>query len=196
MRLLVALLLVLAAGGAAVLYVPGAETAVDDTTTSAVEFAANVTTDATLDTAHLEDEIHEEVNEERRARGLEPLERRGELDTVARGHSRDLLGTGTVGHIGSDGSTVDERVRRAGVNCRAGENVAMEYFDRPVRAPDGDTEVYRTEEEAAESVVARWMSSEGHRENILRESFTTQGIGVAADDEKGETRIIVTQVFC
>jgi uncharacterized protein YkwD len=190
------LLFLLAVGAAGFVYIPGAETVAEETRDGAVDFVMNVTTDPTLDSERLEDEIYQEINEERQARGLDPLDRRDGLDHAARGHSRDLLRTGGIGHTGSDGSDPTDRVRREGVQCRAGENVASNYFDSPVQAPTGETETYRTEAELAESTVEGWMNSRGHRENILLERWDTTGVGVAASAEKGEARVIVTQVFC
>lgn len=187
-----AVLFVLVGG---VLYGAEAVAVAEDTTDRAVDIARNVT-DPQLVEADVEHEIYREINEERRAHGLEPLERHDALDRAARGHSRDLLLSGAVGHAGRDGSDATERVSREGVRCRAGENVAANYFDSRVRGPTGETEMYRTEEELAESTVAGWMNSTGHRENILRERWETTGVGVAASAERGEAKVIVTQVFC
>jgi len=196
MRTRVALLLLLAVGAAGYLYVPGVDNAARETTDRGVDFVTNVTTDPTLDAERLEGEIHEEVNEERRARGLEPLDRRGDLDRAARGHSRDLLLSGRVGHEGTYGSDPTDRVRQEGARCRAGENVLLTYFDKPTTGGSGETERFTTEEELAEASVDDWMNSPGHRENILRESYSTTGVGVAASAEQGEARVLVTQVFC
>jgi uncharacterized protein YkwD len=67
-------------------------------------------------------------------------------------------------HKGSDGSTVADRVKRAGyVYVRVGENIA-----------DG--------QETVEEVMRSWIKSPGHRENILAD-FTEMGAAQAEDDK-------------
>jgi uncharacterized protein YkwD len=40
------------------------------------------------------------------------------------------------------------------------------------------------------------MNSTGHRENILRPFWESEGIGVAIEDVNGQTRVYATQNFC
>lgn len=176
-----------------VAFVPGASSAVS----SGVEFVDDATAAKALDTRGVETRIHEQVNEQRDGRGLGELERRDALDRAAREHSRDLLEADRVSHTGSDGSDPSDRVRAEGVQCRAGENVAQTWFLRTVREEwGGATFRHENETELATGVVSGWMVSDGHRENILRESYSTTGIGVAASADRGEAKVVVTQVFC
>lgn len=135
--------------------------------------------------------IHEEINEERTAKGLDPLQRDADLRHVARNHSADMVRQGYVGHESPDGVTPGDRLSAAG--CAAGgENVAQSWIDEPVNV-DGETIVAENETELAVHLVERWMDSPGHRENILRESFAESGVGVVVTDDN---RVYATQNFC
>ena len=77
---------------------------------------------------------------------------------------RDMAKRHKLDHKGSDGSTVADRVKRAGyVYVRVGENIA-----------DGQKTV--------DQVMDSWMKSPGHRANILAE-FTEMGAARVEDDE-------------
>ena len=52
---------------------------------------------------------------------------------------------------------------------------------------------WNTPEEIAQNAVTGWMNSPGHRENILRPVFRTEGIGVAVS---AEGKVYVTEDFC
>jgi uncharacterized protein YkwD len=68
---------------------------------------------------------------------------------------------GPTGHVGSDGSLPEYRVRKQGYDfLTVGENVAA-----------GQPE--------AREVMERWMGSEHHRENILSGGFRDIGIAYA-----------------
>lgn len=139
----------------------------------------------------IERQIHEEVNEERAAAGLDRLSTDDDLQRVARNHSADMVADGYVGHESPDGVTPADRLAAAG--CQAGgENVAQSWIDEPV-AVDGETIVADNESEVAAHLVDRWMASPGHRENILRESFAESGVGVVVTDDN---RVYATQKFC
>jgi len=135
--------------------------------------------------------IHEEVNEERAAAGRDRLSTDDDLRRVARNHSADMVADGYVGHESPDGVTPADRLAAAG--CRAGgENVAQSWIDEPV-AVDGETIVAEDEAAVAAHLVDRWMASPGHRENILRESFSESGVGVIVTEDN---RVYATQKFC
>jgi uncharacterized protein YkwD len=105
-------------------------------------------------------EVLRRVNAERAAAGLKPLARAPELDLAALRHTEDMARGNFLGHTGSDGSDPVARLRAAGyVPLAWGENVAAGFT-------------------SAESVVAAWMKSPGHRANILGNRFTEIGIAV------------------
>ena len=82
------------------------------------------------------------------------------LNQAAQLHSQDQAARKTMSHVGSDGSRAGDRITRAGYAWRSwGENVAAGYG-------------------TAESVMAAWMNSPGHRANILSGN-TEIGLGLA-----------------
>jgi uncharacterized protein YkwD len=89
------------------------------------------------------------VNTFRASEGRSALRRSAKADAAARAHARDMAENGFFAHRGSDGSSVGGRLKAAG--CRftgAAENIAK-----------GQTSV--------EQVVADWITSPGHRTNLL-----------------------------
>jgi hypothetical protein len=117
----------------------------------------------------VETRILELVNQERRNRGLAAVRVDDTLRTIARNHDDDMLARGFFGHVNPSGEGPSERIERQhrrliGVT---GENVwessgkfASEHAD------------------LAGEIMRAWMSSPGHRENILREEYTHLGAGV------------------
>lgn len=132
--------------------------------------------EGTPDIIAFEQQVFALINAERVDEGIAPLTHDAQLSEVARCHSEDMLARGFFSHTNPDGEDPFDRLANAGVTYRiAGENVAMlSNYPNP-----------------AEGVVEGWMDSAGHRENILRESFTHSGLGVA---RSGETYYF-TQVF-
>ena len=118
-------------------------------------------------------EMLDRVNAERSARGLAPMSFDNRLILAAQRHSDDQASRGQMSHTGGDGSTLAVRIDRIGYSwSRLGENVAYGFPD-------------------AASVVAAWMTSPGHRANIL--SANTQfGLGLALG---ADGRSYWTQVF-
>lgn len=100
-------------------------------------------------------------NLQRKTKGLAPLAENRALTAAAQAHACDNARTGRMSHSGSDGSTLPDRLARAGYSYReAAENVAAGFFDAP-------------------SVMSGWMQSKGHRKNILGRTLRDVGIGVA-----------------
>jgi len=117
--------------------------------------------------------IFELSNAERKKADLEPLQLNAKLLAAARAHASNMARKNKAVHE-LDGKTVKERVQDKGYKYSlVGENVACNQ-----RSP--------------EKVVAAWMESTHHRENILRKEFTEIGIGVARNED-GE--VYYAQVF-
>ena len=71
-------------------------------------------------------------------------------------------------HTNPDGQDPGDRMRAAGYRGSSwGENIAAGY-------------------DSAQKVVAAWMQSDGHRENILNCRFTTIGIGYDSGKVKSD----------
>ena len=103
------------------------------------------------------------INAERAKVGASALTWNSLLESSALRHSRDMERHSFMNHKGSDGSKFDQRIRDAGYHYRtAGENIARGYT----------SEV---------SVMQAWMSSPGHRANILNRTFTEVGVARAGN---------------
>lgn len=101
------------------------------------------------------------ANEHRAAAGLPPLVEDPALVDAARSHSLDQAAMQSMTHTGSNGSNAGDRIASAGFAASTwGENVAAGY---------GSTT----------AVMDGWMSSHGHRENILGTAFTAIGVASA-----------------
>ena len=84
-----------------------------------------------------------------------------QLENAAGGHSAFMEQTGDLSHTGSGGSDAGDRLLAEGYDWYAyGENIA---------------EGYTTEDE----VIAAWLNSEGHCENIMSPEFEEMGVGVS-----------------
>jgi uncharacterized protein YkwD len=120
------------------------------------------------------------VNRERVTRGLAPLALNAKLAAAAQTHAEDVARNGRTnsaqeGHIGSDGSTVFDRVARTGYGAynwgrRLGENWAWYH--------------------SAADAMAMWMDSAPHRANILHPLFREMGIGVASNPAGGFVYVV------
>lgn len=105
--------------------------------------------------------ILELVNAERGKVGCSALTLNATLTKAAQAHSQDMAAHQNMSHTGSDGSAPGDRITSAGYAWSSyGENVAYGYS-------------------TAEQVMAGWMSSPGHRANILNCAFKEIGVGLA-----------------
>jgi len=150
----------------------------------------------TVNTTELEQAIHAEVNEERTKRGLSSLDWDDELRTVAAYHSEDMATEDYIAHTAPDGETLKDRYERFNIGCVAGgENIAMTYADRLVQMPTETVDYNSNETRIAEGVVTQWLSSQAHKQNLLRD-WQTEGIGVETTHTENGTKVYVTQTFC
>jgi uncharacterized protein YkwD len=112
----------------------------------------------------LESAFHREVNEVRAQRHLIPLERRPELDRVARAHSLDMARRSYFSHDTPEGANPLDRLRAGGIDgfSLAAENIGMTTRAEPNR-----------------EILNGWLNSRAHRENLYAPSFNATGIGIA-----------------
>ncbi|WP_405675663.1 CAP domain-containing protein [Streptomyces sp. NBC_01511] len=108
--------------------------------------------------ATAEAEVLALVNEERAKAGCQPLRADKALNGLAEAFSKDMADRGFFDHTDPDGDTPWDRAEQAGVTNLGGENIARGQAD-------------------AQAVMASWMASDGHRENILNCDYKTIGIG-------------------
>lgn len=117
-------------------------------------------------------QVVELVNQERWNEGLPPLKRNAPLDQAAHTHSNNMAVRNFFDHCDLDTKTSPwDRIRAAGYTFQAaGENIAVGQSD-PV------------------DVMNAWMSSSGHRRNILSTNFREIGVGyVLQSDDQGNIR--------
>ena len=108
-----------------------------------------------------EQQVLELVNQERAINGLHLIAADPLLTKAARDHSEDMAQNNYFSHTGLNGSAPNQRIAATGYSFNSwGENIAAGYF-------------------SAASVMNGWMTSSGHRANILGSQFCDIGIGYA-----------------
>ncbi|MBU4232974.1 MAG: CAP domain-containing protein [Proteobacteria bacterium] len=134
----------------------------------------------------LERRIFQLTNEARHKNGLPTLDWDSGLAVKAREKSDDMIKNNYFSHISPDGKTLKDRFQEekpASIRniSRIGENIYM-----------GDRLDYSTDiKTQARLIVDGWMTSPGHRRNILDPKYTHLGVGVAAKDKM----CYATQIF-
>ena len=130
----------------------------------------------------LERAIFRYTNEVRQKNGFSPLTWDNSLRDVARGHSADMLVRNYFAHDTPEGRTPHQRIVAAYRSplSMTGENIWMSKNRTPTD--------FR---QLARIIVDNWMSSPGHRTNLLNPKFTDIGVGVATNGSE----IQVTQAF-
>lgn len=127
--------------------------------------------------AELEAGLHHGVNRVRTDRHLIPLERRPDLDAVARAHSRDMATRHFFDHANPEGELAPHRLIRAQVR---GFSLAAENLGITDRA-DPNREI-----------LHGWIQSEVHRQNLYAPPFNATGIGIARAPNGS---LIYTQIY-
>ena len=116
------------------------------------------TTQVTGSAATVADEVLRLTNLQRAKVGCGPLHADSRLAAAAQEHSTDMATRQYFSHTTPEGKTPWDRARAAGYDSPSGENIAMGY---------------RT----AADVMAAWMQSDGHRQNILNCASHALGVG-------------------
>jgi uncharacterized protein YkwD len=125
-----------------------------------------------------------------RARNAElPLRRNAELEEAAEEHSQEMVSQDYFAHVSPSGETPLERVKATGyipneqVGYTIGENIAWGTLQ--LSTPN--------------AIVAAWVASPEHLANILDNSYTETGMGVApqvpAAFSEGNPGAVYSQVF-
>jgi uncharacterized protein YkwD len=112
----------------------------------------------------LQAQLIDGVNAERAANGLPPLRLNAALDKAAQAHACDNAKRHETSHVSSDGSQLQNRLRRAGYRfAMANENTGRGFG-------------------SSQSAVDWWMNSPHHRDNILMRGTQDIGVGIAFSD--------------
>jgi uncharacterized protein YkwD len=146
-------------------------------TEARVEAGANSSSSLGNATA-IERRAFEKTNQARVGNGLAPLKWDSELCQMAREHSESMARLGYFAHETPQGQRLKERAHERGIlHFRViGENIA---YNRGYDDPGA-------------FAVERWMTSSGHRANILYVNFQASAIGSYVSADGG---IYLTQVF-
>ena len=116
------------------------------------------------------------LNGERSDAGLRPLKENGKLEKAAIGHSNRMVQQQFFDHVDERGSDPVARIKAAGYipsvgAWTVGENLA--WGSGSLATP--------------KSIVAAWMRSSGHRDNILRPDFKEIGFGVVTGNPRSRS---------
>lgn len=108
-------------------------------------------------------EVLRYTNKERISRGIPPLSMYDKVQGVASVREAEIRGFYNLDHLRPDGRKWNTAFMDAGITYNhAGENIASGYVTPP-------------------QVIAAWMESPSHRENIFRDSFCHMGAGASSD---------------
>lgn len=102
--------------------------------------------------------VIELTNNEREKRGIAPLSVNISLVKAAEDHAKDMYDNNYFSHTSKDGREPEDRVRKYDSTLTyIGENIAKNQM-------------------TPEEVVEDWMSSDGHRKNILNDKYKYIGV--------------------
>jgi uncharacterized protein YkwD len=140
----------------------------------------------------LRERIIELTNRQRAAHGLAALTESTDLDIIAASRSQDMIQRGYFGHFDPTGpldaqghrpAAVQELLERNNIAyAEVGENLI------------GDTRVPLNANTPAQ-VVRAWMGHPEHRANLLHPTYTTIGVGIAAENRSDGLHVVIAQVF-
>lgn len=116
------------------------------------------------------------LNGERSDAGLRSLKENAKLAKAAVGHSEDMVRGQFFDHVAPNGSDPVSRIRQSGYIPSVGvwivgENLA--WGSGSLATP--------------KEIVAAWMKSSGHRENILRPDFKEIGFGIVTGNPRSRS---------
>lgn len=119
----------------------------------------------------------QEVNIERRAEGVEPLERSSQLAAAAMAKGKDMITNQYWAHNSPSGVTPWKWIQDEGyAYSYAGENLAKNF-------------------DSAQSTVDAWMASSAHRENMLHDYYADAGFAIVDGELDGRPATIIVAMF-
>lgn len=121
--------------------------------------------------------IIELTNQERQKNHLSTLKENPVLDQAALNKGMDMIKKNYWSHFAPDGTTPWYFFGQAGYHyIEAGENLARDFY-------------------TSDAVVAAWMNSPSHRENILNKDFQEIGVAEVLGQLNGKDTVLVVQLF-
>jgi len=123
------------------------------------------------------EELLNNTNAERIKYGLNPLKLNAKLSAAASGKAGDIFAKNYWAHYAPDGTSPWYFFQTQGYQYLfAGENLAKDF-------------------DSSAAVVAAWMNSETHRENILKPEYEDVGFAISEGTLEGQPTILVVQLF-
>lgn len=143
---------------------------------AAISIIALTPSEATLSTITT-NRIIQLTNAEREKVGLKDLATNSALTHAAELKAQDMFKYQYFAHFSPTGVSPWHWMEQSGYSYEiAGENLAMDFTQ-------------------AEDVVAGWLASPKHKENMLRPDYTQTGVAVESGSFNGSTSIIVVHMF-
>ncbi|PIR72970.1 MAG: hypothetical protein COV26_01010 [Candidatus Nealsonbacteria bacterium CG10_big_fil_rev_8_21_14_0_10_36_23] len=117
------------------------------------------------------------TNQERQVLGVPMLKENQKLNEAAQQKAQDMLNNDYFSHYSPTGINPWYWFKKAGYKYQtAGENLAVGFMD-------------------SEEIVAGWINSASHRDNLLNPKFQETGIAVLKGDFQGSETTVVVQLF-
>ena len=121
--------------------------------------------------------ITELANTERKKAGVAALKTSSLLNSAAAQKAQHMLEEDYFAHISPSGVTPWFWMAKVGYEYQiAGENLAIDFIE-------------------AEDVVAAWLASPSHRDNMLNTAYAETGVAVATGEFQGGTSTVVVHMF-
>lgn len=122
-------------------------------------------------------QIIENTNKERQAKGLSPLKENNALSAAAAAKAKNMFDENYWAHFSPSGKDPWGFIKGAGYGYTyAGENLARNYYN-------------------ADDVVKAWMNSPTHRDNLLNSRYQDIGIAVLEGTLQGQKTTLIVQMF-
>lgn len=123
------------------------------------------------------DELLNYTNAERLKYGLTPLKINDKLMLAAKDKASDMFNKNYWAHFAPDGTSPWYFFEKNNYQyLAAGENLAKDFTN-------------------SEEVVRAWMSSEKHRENILKPEYQEIGLAISEGELLGQPTVLIVQLF-
>lgn len=122
-------------------------------------------------------QLIELTNKERAKKGLPPVMENEALDKAAQLKAQNMFSENYWAHFAPSGKTPWDFILGSGYKFTyAGENLAKNFYQ-------------------SDDVVAAWMASQTHRDNLLNSKYQDIGIAVAEGVLNGEKITLIVQIF-
>ena len=143
---------------------------------------------ASSSTREIERAIFRHTNEERKSAGLSKLAWDSKLAEIARDHSADMVENDYFSHKNLKGESPTERAQRQNYPTR--KSIGNNWYRIGIsenigKMPVGNVAGFRRVSDDANDIgrahVESWMTSPGHKKNILEPDSSDLGVGCAQD---------------